>query len=364
MKQNLFITAFISLFIYGCNTQAADVQPKQPREIPVIKIAESDTIFHQHYVADIQAVKNVEIRSRVTGYLEKINVEEGSVVQKGQLIFQLSNQELTNNLNKARAALQGAKAAARIAELEVKRVQLLVDKEVIVKSELELAQARLADAEARVQEAKANIADAETRIGYLSIRAPFTGLVDRFPIKPGSLISEGTLLTTLSDNSEVYAYFNVSENEYLQHFRTMSERLNGRSEAALVLSDGTKYEYTGLIETKESEFSENTGTIAFRARFPNPDKMLKHGASGKVQLTTNLKNKLIVSQKSVMEIQDKSFVYLLDSNETIKMRTVQPVLRLGDYLVVEGNIQAGDIIVYEGLQSIRDGNKISPRFID
>ena len=92
--------------------------------------------------------------------------------------------------------------------------------------------------------------------------------------------------------------------------------------------------------------------------------MLKHGASGKVQLTTNLKNKLIVSQKSVMEIQDKSFVYLLDSNETIKMRTVQPVLRLGDYLVVEGNIQAGDIIVYEGLQSIRDGNKISPRFID
>src|SRR5690606_27391631 len=114
MKQNLFIIAFISLFIYGCNTQAADVQPKQPREIPVIKIAESDTIFHQHYVADIQAVKNVEIRSRVTGYLEKINVEEGSVVQKGQLIFQLSNQELTNNLNKARAALQGAKAAARI----------------------------------------------------------------------------------------------------------------------------------------------------------------------------------------------------------------------------------------------------------
>lgn len=363
MKSFAIQALAISLFIYGCNTRAANVETQNVREIPVFKIQSKDTIVHQHYVADIQAVKNVEIRSRVTGFLESIHTEEGSFVKKGQLIFKLSNQELANNLNKAKAALQSAEAAAKLAELEANRVNMLVERKVIVPSELEIAYARLADAKAKVEEARANLSDAQTKIEYLSIRSPFTGWVDRFPIKPGSLIDEGTLLTTLSDVTEVFAYYNISENEYLQQFRTMSDKINGKTEATLILSDGSTYAHKGVVEAKEAEFSETTGTIAFRAKFPNPDGMLKHGASGKVQLTTRLQNKILIPQKAVMEIQDRSFVFLVDSNNTVRMQTIYPVLRMDDFLIIEGGVEEGDVIVYEGVQLVRDGHTISPKYI-
>ncbi len=364
MRTNWLSVILLSVVLYGCTSTASEQLKDELKELPVLELKETDTLVHQNYVADIQSVRNVEVRARTNGFLEKIFVEEGSFVQKGQLLFELSNQELTNTLDKARAALASARAAARIAEVEVDRVKVLVDKEVIVRSELEMAEARLADAQARVQEALASIRDAEIRISYLKVKAPFSGLVDRFPIKPGSLIADGTLLTTLSDNTEVLAYFAVSENEYLQHFRDLRKRLNGQTKATLILSNGTDYPYPGVIDTKESEFSENTGTLAFRARFPNPDNLLKHGASGKVQLITKLNSKILIPQKSVLEIQDKSFVFVLDTANTIHMKSFVPTLKVADLVVAESGLNEGDVIVYEGIQNIRDGIRIVPVFAD
>jgi membrane fusion protein (multidrug efflux system) len=353
-----------SLFIAGCASKASENEngTASATEVPVIKLKEIDTSFHLDYVADIQSVKNVEIRARVEGFLDRIYVDEGSTVRKGQRLFQISNRELLNELNKAKASVQSAKAAARITELEMERVKTLVEKKVIAKSELELAQARVDDAKAKIVQAEAEVADAETKISYLSVRSPFNGVIDRIPMKTGSLVGNGSLLTTLSDNHQMYAYFNVSENEYLQHKKATSERLKANGAASLVLSDGTRYPHNGFIETQEAEFSENTGSIAFRAKFPNPEAMLKHGASGKVQLLTNLHQKLLVPQKAVLEIQDKSFVFVLGPDYRVKMKSFTPDLRIADYLVVDDGLNPGDVIVYEGVQNIRDGATVKPRF--
>ena len=327
----------------------------------MIQLQRIDTSLHQHYVADIQAVKNVEIRARVNGFLEKIYVDEGKPVKKGQLLFQISNKEFSNELNKAKANVASARAAARIAELEMERVKVLVDKKVIAKSELDLAKARVSDAEANVAEALASIAEANNKIGYTSIRSPFSGVIDRIPLKIGSLIDDGSLLTTISDNSDMYAYFHVSENEYLQYQKTMSGKFKEDKVAALILSDGSRYPLEGRIETQEAEFSDNTGSIAFRAKFPNPKSILKHGASGKIQLVTDLDAKLLVPQKAVLEIQDKSFVFVVARDSTVKMKSFIPQLRIAEHYVVKEGLNPGDQIVYEGVQNIRDGSRVSPK---
>ena len=153
----------------------------------------------------------------------------------------------------------------------------------------------------------------------------------------------------------------VSENEYLQ--KAINETSRENKAAALILSNGAAYPYEGKIETQEAEFSDNTGSIAFRARFPNPKHILKHGSSGKIQLVNDLNNKLLVPQKSVLEIQDKSFVFLVDSSNKVKMQSFTPERRISEYYVVQSGLNAGDKIVYEGVQNIRDGSEVKPRFL-
>ncbi len=363
MKINWQSAILFVTMITGCAT-IEEKKEIDATEVPVVELQQTDTSLNQNYVADIQAVKNVEIRARVNGFIESIYVDEGRQVSKGQLLFRLSNQEFTNELNKAKANVASAKAAAKIAELEMERVKVLVDKKVIVKSELDLAKARLEDAQARVDEALAAVADAETKISYLSVRSPFNGTIDRIPMKMGSMVDDGTLLTTISDNGEMYAYFNVSENEYLEYQKKTNGKLQQDKIASLILSDGTHYPYEGKIETQEAEFSDNTGSIAFRAKFPNPKNILKHGASGKIQLVSNLTSKLLVPQKSVLEIQDKSFVFVVDKNNKVKMQSFTPELRISEYYVVHSGLNEGDKIVYEGVQNIRDGAEIKPRMIN
>ena len=362
MRTNWQAAVVLAIVISGCAGKAEETTATKTNvtEVAVIQLQPQDTLIHQDYVADIHALKNVEIRARVNGFLEKIYIDEGRPVRKGQLLFQLSNKEFFNDLKKAKANVESARAAARIAELEMERVKTLVDKKVIAKSELDLAQARIADAKAKVSQALAEVADAQTKISYLSVRSPFNGVIDRIPMKTGSVITDGSLLTTLSDNNQMYAYFNVSENEYLQ--KAASEKWKENAVASLILSDGTPYPHKGIIETQESEFSDNTGSIAFRAKFPNPEAILKHGASGKIQLQTNLDDKVLVPQKAVLEIQDKSFVFVVGADNTVKMRSFTPQLRIAEFFVVQDGLKPGDKIVLEGVQNIRDGSLIKPRY--
>jgi membrane fusion protein (multidrug efflux system) len=355
----------LSAFTAGCTTHSKNVSENKDSipTIPVTELKAQKTDLHREYAGGIHAVKNVEIYARVRGYLEEVYVDEGKEVKKGQILFRINNEEYEANLAKAKANLQSAIAAAKGIELELKRVKLLVEKNVIAKTELEVAEAKLAAAEAKIEEAKSEKSNAAIHLAQTKIKAPFDGVIDRLPAKVGSLINEGTLLTTLSDTKSVFAYFNVSENEYLEYVSARGKADTKEAIVELELADGTFFKHKGTIETMEGAFDEGTGSIAFRARFANPEKLLKHGSTGTIRLTNTVDNAILVPQKAAFEIQDKNFVYVLGKDNKIKTRTFIPKSRLGDCYVVKSGLEPGERIVYEGLQGLKDGATIVPKTI-
>ena len=356
--------AILSLLLGGCSQGKLTKTPTgEVQTLPVTEIVARDTTIHRSYVADVQAVRNVELRARVQGFLEKIYVDEGQAVKKGQRLFKLNEEEYQAELAKAKANLKSAIAEAKAAKLEVERLRVLVDKNVIAASELDVSLAKLDAVEARIEEARSAETNAAMRLSYTSIRAPFDGIIDRIPLKVGSLIDHGTLLTTASDLSSVYVYFNVSEGEYLEYIKSQpadTATARNNDKVSLVLADGSPYPHGGNIETMEGEFQASTGSIAFRAHFPNPEKMLKHRATGRISLSNTLKDALMVPQKAVFEIQDKNYVYVVDDNNQVHMKNFVPKLRFSYYYIVGSGLEAGDRIVYEGIQSLRDGMQIEP----
>lgn len=345
----------------GCAAKGEKTNENEIKVLPVTQLIAKDTMLYRSYVTNIQAVQNVEIRARVSGFLEKIYVDEGQEVKKGQLLFSISDAEYRAELAKAKAVLSNVIAETKAAELETERVKLLVEKKVVAESELDVAKARLLAAEAKIDEARSAEANAERRLSYTEVRAPFNGIIDRIPLKTGSLINEGSLFTTVSDTREVYTYFSVSETEYLRYTKSLAKGADHYKKVQLELADGTRYHHTGTIETIEGEFEENTGSIAFRARFPNPDKLLKHGASGKIKLSSELDSAVIIPQKAVFEMQDKNYVFVVDADNRVKMRSFTPQTRFAHFYIVEAGLKPGDRVVCEGVRSIRDGVKIKPR---
>jgi len=359
IHNSLRFISFGLLFLIGCGQKHS--KQEQLTEYPVTRIISKDTLLYKEYVSDIHAIRNVEIRARVQGYLDHIYVDEGQAVKKGQLLFMINGEEYQAKLAEAKANLSSANAEAVAMKLEMDRVKILVDKKVVSETELRLAKAKLDAANARIEEARSAESTAAIRLSHTNIRSPFDGIIDRIPYKIGSLIDEGTLLTTVSDPHIIYAYFKVSEREYLEYKKQKED--SRAEEVELVLADGTSHKYTGVIETMEGEFENTTGTIAFRARFPNSENLLKHGSSGKVRLASELKNVLLVPQKSTFEIQDRTYVYLIDADNVAKMKSFVPRMRFAHYYIVQSGLKEGDQIIYEGIQDMREGMKIKPIFV-
>ncbi|HEX8037742.1 MAG TPA: efflux RND transporter periplasmic adaptor subunit [Chryseosolibacter sp.] len=363
-----FVNPFIlivTVVIASCsskNPRTKDENNSEPRVLPVTNVLMRDTNLYRDYVADIQAIQNVELRARVQGFLEKIYVDEGQVVRKGQILFKINDEEYRAELAKANANLESAIAEAKASELEVDRLKVMVDKKVISETELSVAEARLKAVNAKIEQARWAKSNAELKLSYTSIRSPFNGIIDRIPFKVGSLIDHGTLMTTVSDISQVFVYFNVSEGEYLEYVKNTVKETGGRNKlVTLMLADGTQYPYEGSVETMGGEFQASTGSISFRARFPNPNSLLKHGATGKIRLSNTLNNAIMIPQKAVFEIQDKNFVFVVDSTNQVRMRNFIPKTRFSQYYIVESGLKSGEEIVFEGIQDIRDGMRIIPK---
>ncbi|WP_020533439.1 efflux RND transporter periplasmic adaptor subunit [Flexithrix dorotheae] len=355
-----------SVLFFTCSSKNTSNHIKTAglQNLPVVKLISMDTLLIKEYVAEINAVKHVEIRGRVGGFLDKIYVDEGEEVRKGQALFRINSEEYEAELAKQKANLESAIANAKAAALEVDRVKLLVEKNVISNSELEVAKAKHSAAKARIDEARSAHSNAAIRLSYTYLKSPFDGIIDRIPLKPGSLINSGELLTKISDNSQVYAYFNVSESEYLNYQKNLASGVDGNKVVRLTLADGTVYPYPGKIETMEGEINSSTGTIAFRAIFPNPDKILKHGSTGKITLTNNINNALLLPQKAAFEIQDRQFVYVLDETNKVKIRSFQPETRFSHFYIVRAGLKSGDRIIYEGIQNLKEGMEINPIYYD
>ncbi len=306
-----------------------------------------DTSFVKDYVAQIQSVRNIEIRAQEKGYLQTINVDEGGLVRAGQVLFKIVPTLYEAEYLKAQAEVKGA-------ELELLNTKTLSDKDIVSKSESAIAQAKL-DA------AKADLALAKMHLSLTEIKAPFDGVLDRIPLKLGSLIDEGALLTKLSDNKFVYAYFNVPEKEYLAY--KAQAAANNIHNVSLLLANNELHKYPGIVETIEGEFDNETGNIAFRAKFPNPEMLLKHGETGKVRMVVPLKNALIIPQKATYELQDKVFLFVVDKDNIVRSRSITVKNKLPDiYVIDDADLKETDKILLEGVQKVKDGDKISFEF--
>lgn len=355
---------FLAIVI-GCASKGNENEDEAiagKRAIPVTSLTVMDTTAYREYIADIQAFRNVELRSRLTGFLESIHVDEGGAVRKGQVLFRLNDEEYKAELAKANALLSSAEADAKKIELELERTKNLVDKNIVSVTEYELLEVQLRAAKAKVAEAAAMVQHARNQLSFAQIRAPFDGRINRVLLKEGSLLNEGSLLTTISDLSQVNVYFDISESEYLDLAKdSLFKRSTYRKEVQLHLANGDVYPQKGTAEIVESEFESQTGSISLRARFPNTNGLLSHGASGKIAVPTAMGELLFVHQKSVFEIQDKAYVYVLEQDSTIKMTPFDTGQRLGHYYVVTGGLDPNSKVVFEGLQTLRDGMKINPK---
>lgn len=356
-----YAVLFVALLnLVACSNGNSKNQNQVLIQVPIVDLQPMSITLPKTYVSDIQAVQFVEVRAKVEGFVDRIYVDEGQFVKKGQNLFQLTSNEYNEMVNSANARLFQSRAEAQAAQLEVDRLKVLVDKNIIAKSEYQLALSKKAVAESAISEAESMLKNARTGLSYTTIKAPFDGIVDRIPYKTGSLVTAGDLLTNITDISEIFAYYKVTENEYLKYMRDKIENDTlDDQEVSLILSDGVYYEYKGKLETMEADFERGTGSIAFRVRFPNPDQLIKHGSTGKVEMNETIEDIFLIPQKSTFEIQDYNYVYIVDKNNTVRVRSFKPIQRFGLFYIAD-SFEPGDRIIYEGIQQVKDGMVIMP----
>lgn len=295
----------------------------------VTKPWREDLDIQKEYVAQIKAIQHIELRSYEKGYLEKIFVDEGQSIKKGQKMFQLMPQVL-------QAEYEKAKAEYNIAEIEYNNTKNLESKQVVSANELALSKAKL-------DKAKAMMELAQTHLNFATIQAPFDGIMDRFHVRLGSLIEEGELLTELSDNSKVWVYFNVSEADYLDYMQ--NKKAYNQIPLKLLLPNGKYFSQTGKIDTIEADFNNETGNIAFRASFDNPNNILRHGETGSIVVTEKLNNALVIPQKATFEILDKKYVYILDKQNHLKTQHIVVAHDVPHLYVIQSGLNENDTIL-------------------
>lgn len=341
MKRTLMLGGLCALLCHTSCTQKT-VEKEESGNYTVTYPLKIDTSFTKEYISQIKSVRNIEIRAQEKGYLQQIYVDEGQQVKAGQVLFKINPQLYETELLKAQAEQKAA-------EIEVQNTKLLSDKNVVSKNELSMTLAKL-------QQAKAEVSLAKMHLTYCNIRAPFSGTIDRIPKKIGSMLEEGELLTSLSDNSQMFAYFNVSEPEYLNYKTNVKDRADKK--VSLKLANNETLGARGDVETVEGEFDNETGNIAFRARFANPNQLLKNGETGKVLMTVPLKNALIIPQKATYEIQDKVYVFVVDGKGKVRSRNITLGGSLPNLYIVADGLAEGDQILLEGVQKVKEDDQI------
>ena len=341
--------------------------PPQPYQYIVAKSGPAENLTQ--YPARLEGVENVEIRPKIDGFVEKIYIDEGSQVSKGQLLFLIRNPQYEQSVLAAQATVNSARAAVATAQMQVTKTKPLVDKKIISAYELQSAELALKSAKASLAETQAQLTNAKVNQGYTKLYSPVSGVVGTLPYKAGSYISTATTqpLTTVSNVSKIFAYFSINEKQQLEFFKhaegaTIKEKLKNSPLVELVLSDGSKYEEKGKVESISGLVDPNTGSFSMRATFPNPKGLIRSGYSATVQMPNNLENVIIIPQAATYEMQGKVLVYLIGADNKVKSTEIK-VENLPDGLTyaVTSGLKQGDKVVVEGIGLLKDDAQVVPK---
>jgi membrane fusion protein (multidrug efflux system) len=341
-------TLMAGVFTSGChnpdvaheNEHEHEDEHKKSRLI-VTRPLKQDATVTREYVCQIHSRSNIEVRAMERGYLEATHVTEGQLVKEGDLMFKILPVVY-------QADLKRVEAEAQASRVEYENTKRLADNKVVSESELAMVKAKLDKTQAEVSLAQAHLS-------FTEIKAPFSGLMDRLHLRKGSLVDEGDLLTTLSDNSEMWVYFNVPEAEYLDYASQVQPE--ERKAVSLVMANGEEFGQAGRVNVIEAEFNHETGTIPFRADFPNPDGLLRHGGTGNIQMKKLVKGAVLVPQKATFEILDHHYVFVVDKDDVLTQQRIQISEEIEDLFIVSKGVTAEDKIVVEGLQQAKSGEK-------
>ncbi len=361
------LSALIVLQSCHNNQAGAGYAPPPPPNLPVVTVTDRPFTTYREYTASLEGSNDIEIRPQVNGYIEKIFVDEGAFVKKGQPLFKINDQPYQEALNNAMATLAVARANQSAAEIEVNKLEPLVQNNVISPIQLKTAKAAYDASTAYVAQANATVGNAKINIGYSLIKAPVDGYIGRVHIKIGSLVGSTNQdpLTNISEVKDVRAYFSVSETAFLRFKdeypgKTLEEKIKNLPPVELILSDNSVYALKGKVEIVAGQFTTGSGAIPFRASFPNPNGVLRSGNTGRVRISVTLPAGPVIPQEATYELQDKMFVFVLGDSNKVVNTAVQVGGRAGNYYKVEKGIKAGDKIVFSGVDKLTDGAKIVP----
>ena len=305
---------------------------------------------------------------KVDGFIEKMYVDEGAVVKKGQLLFQLRNPQYEEAVRSANAQVKIAAANVKSAQMQVNQVKPLVDKNIVSKYALETNQYAYESSQASLASAKANLTNAQVNLSYLTIRSPANGTVGAIPYKTGSLVSStsGNALTTVYNTANVYAYFSINEKQLLEFMRsfkgtTQKNKINNLDEVSLQLADGTVYPLKGKVTTSSGVVSTETGSANFRATFPNPNGLIQSGSSANILIPVSVDSTILVPQDATFDLQGKKFVYQVGKKDSLLSTSIEVSENtIGNLFIVSKGLDKNATIVIEGVGGLKPGMRIKP----
>jgi membrane fusion protein (multidrug efflux system) len=358
----------VATVLYSCANSSATpgMQQPPPPALPVVPVTTTNATTFREYPASLEGKVNVEIRPQVEGYLNQIFVDEGAYVRIGQPLFKIDARTYNESLNNAKSSVLAAQANVSKAQVEIDRLTPLVEHNVISDVQLRTAKAAYDASVAAVKQAEAAAANAQINVGYTLVKATANGYIGRIPSKKGSLVSKDDVLTILSDISEMYAYFSLSEPDFLSFKNqfagnTIEEKIKHVPAVELALADNSVFGSKGKISTVEGQFDRTTGAISFRASFPNPGGILRTGNTGKVRIPQQFADAMIVPIESTFEVQDKVFVFIVGDSNKVASRPITIAGKTTNYYFIKDGLKAGEKIVFAGVGSLQDGVAIVPQ---
>lgn len=363
---NLYIAVFaFGLLFISCGGQQQDVSYEQQAiHADFIELKESPTTIVETYPGTIEGTVNVDIRAQVSGYLEATYVKEGQYVQKGQSLFKIKSDVFNEQINNSNASLQSALASQTNAQVELEKIKPLVQGKVVSELQLRTAQAQYDAAAAQVAQAKSALSSSQLNAAFAIIKAPVSGYIGRIPSRVGNLVtpSDANPLTSLSEIDQVFVYFNLNEAKFIAF---MNDRKNdaGMNTVEIIMADGNRYSQKGQVEIASGNIDRNTGTIALKAVFANPDKILRSGGAARVVLTKNLNSAVTLPMAAVKDIQDKFFVYVLADSNKVAMKAIEINGRTGSDYIIKSGVISGDKIAVNSIDQLTEGVAVQPKVI-